>query len=83
MFSLKGGDVLFMSMRYLFFHFVPFDMSVVVAVNAWAGDFPSCTHIENLSAFLSAQAVVAAPVDHLQIEGWWFGAATKEQRTGN
>lgn len=75
---LKRG-VLLMGMLYLFFYFVPFDLSVVVAVGARAGDFPSCTHVEKLLVFLSAKAFVAVSVHHLQMEGWWL-VATKEQR---
>lgn len=58
-----------MGMLYLFLYFVPFDLSVVVAVDARAGDFPSCTHMEKLLVFLSAQAYLADSVHHLQMEG--------------
>lgn len=75
---LKGG-VLLIGMLYLFLYFVPFDLSVVVAVDARAVDFPSCTHVEKLSVFLSAQAFLAVSAHHLQMEGWCL-IATKEQR---
>lgn len=57
-----------MAMLYLFMYFVPFDLSVAAAADAWAGDFPSCTHIEKLSVVLRAQAFLAVSVHHLQME---------------
>lgn len=75
--SVERRRGLSIGLLYLFLNLVPFDISVVVALEAWTGDFPSCTHVENLSAFVGSRAFLPLSVLHLQIEGRWLVATTQ------